>query len=401
MPQSKEIEPEGHYKVIYPLQLSYISYPAEWSFEMLKSAALLTLNIQKLALQKGMTLKDASAYNIQFYEGKPILIDTLSFEKYEAGQAWQAYKQFCEHFLAPLALATYQLQDLQKLLIYFTDGIPLHLAARILPFKAYFNTGLLIHLFFHAKIQKQYNNSKVKTNSSKFTIQYLIELTENLIDSVHSLSQHKKNTWVKYYDIDTAESYLKEKKEALLVLIHQIKTGKIAADIGANTGLFSRIIAQHFSHTFAIEQDYESVNEIYLQVKKENITNISPIWADILSPTPAFGWANTERTALFERYQPDTIFLLAVIHHLTISKNIPFEKIAAWVAGTHAKNVIVEFIPKTDPQVQRLLQNRTDIFDKYTANALETAFLNQKFRCLDNLLLPVSNRRLYLFVKKS
>ena len=93
--------------IIKPERIPFISYPYEWSFSQLKDAARLTLQIQKFALEKGLSLKDCSAYNIQFFRGRPILIDTLSFERYREGEPWAAYRQFCQHFLAPLALISY------------------------------------------------------------------------------------------------------------------------------------------------------------------------------------------------------------------------------------------------------------------------------------------------------
>ncbi len=124
------------YKTIAPQQISFISYPYEWCFGQLKDAALLTLEIQKTAMEHGMTLKDASAYNIQFDQGKPILIDTLSFEKYQEGSPWQAYRQFCQHFLAPLALMHYSNMHAGRLSAIWLDGIPLEIASSFFRFRS-------------------------------------------------------------------------------------------------------------------------------------------------------------------------------------------------------------------------------------------------------------------------
>ncbi len=131
---------------IRPSQIPFISYPYEWSFSQLKDAALLTLNIQNIALEYNMSLKDASAYNVQFNDGKPIFIDTLSFEKYKANQPWVAYQQFCEHFLAPLVLMSRVDMRLNKLLCTNIDGIPIEIASKLLPITTYFKFGLLAHV---------------------------------------------------------------------------------------------------------------------------------------------------------------------------------------------------------------------------------------------------------------
>ncbi|MCJ7513764.1 MAG: hypothetical protein MUO23_12440, partial [Anaerolineales bacterium] len=139
-------EPGLAYRVIEPEPVPFISYPYEWSFGQLQTAALTTLSIQKRALSKGMSLKDSSAYNIQFHHGRPVLIDTLSFETYREGEPWDAYRQFCQHFLAPLALMAHTDIRLGQLLRVYIDGIPLDLASRLLPRKTRFSFSLLTHL---------------------------------------------------------------------------------------------------------------------------------------------------------------------------------------------------------------------------------------------------------------
>ncbi len=126
-----EAESGERFKIIQPERVPFISYPYEWSFGQLKDAALATLSIQKRALKLGMSLKDASAYNIQFVRGKATLIDTLSFELYKEGQPWVAYRQFCQHFLAPLALMALKDVRLSQLLRVYIDGVPLDLASEL------------------------------------------------------------------------------------------------------------------------------------------------------------------------------------------------------------------------------------------------------------------------------
>jgi len=139
----------------------FISYPYEWSFSQLKAAALATLEIQKRALAFGMSLKDSSAYNIQFVHGKPILIDTLSFEMYQEGLPWVAYRQFCQHFLAPLALMSYRDIRLNQLLRVYLDGIPLDLAASLIPFRTRFKLPLQLHIYLHARSQRHFSAKAV------------------------------------------------------------------------------------------------------------------------------------------------------------------------------------------------------------------------------------------------
>ena len=149
------------YKIIRPEVVPFISYPYEWCFDQLKDAALATLQIQKCALDFGMTLKDASAYNIQFFHGKPKLIDTLSFEIYKEGSPWIAYRQFCQHFLAPLALMSYRDVRLSQLMRIYIDGIPLDLASSLLPFRAFLRPSLWAHIRLHAGMQRRFAGKRL------------------------------------------------------------------------------------------------------------------------------------------------------------------------------------------------------------------------------------------------
>ena len=155
------------YKVIKPRLIPFICYPYEWCFSAYKNAALLTLKIQKTAFEYGMTLKDASAYNIQFIDCKPILIDTLSFERYNEGEPWVAYRQFCQHFLAPLSLMSYKDIRLSQLMRVFIDGLPLDLVSGLLPFRTKTKFYLLSHIHLHSKAQTRYANKELNTKKER------------------------------------------------------------------------------------------------------------------------------------------------------------------------------------------------------------------------------------------
>ena len=195
------------FKVIQPERLPYISYPYEWSFSQIKDAALLTLKLQIIALKHGMILKDASAYNVQFFEGRPIFIDTLSFEKYQSGP-WAAYKQFCQHFFGPLCLLSYTDQRLSKLSLVYVDGAPLDLVSRLLPKKTWFKYSIFAHIHIHARTQNYYANSaeserSSKLNSSVMTIgkARVSAIASQLEAAINNLKLYSSNTeWENYYD---------------------------------------------------------------------------------------------------------------------------------------------------------------------------------------------------------
>ena len=210
-------EPELAHKIIQPERVPFISYPYEWSFGQLKDAALATLSIQRRALKVGMSLKDASAYNIQFVRGKATLIDTLSFEIYKEGQPWVAYRQFCQHFLAPLALMALRDVRLNQLLRVYIDGVPLDLASELLPAKTRFNFGLLTHIHLHAGAQKRYSGAEVKSRAATMSKQAMTGLIDNLDATVRKLDWKPGGTeWGNYYDITNYSDAAFEHKKQLV-----------------------------------------------------------------------------------------------------------------------------------------------------------------------------------------
>ena len=390
----------GAYKVIAPVLVPFISYPYEWSFSQLKDAALLTLKIQKIAMENGMSLKDASAYNIQFVQGQPLLIDTLSFEKYSEGRPWIAYRQFCQHFLAPLVLMARRDVRLGQLSKLFLDGIPLDLASSLLPVATRFKFSLLSHIHLHARSQKHYQDKPVKTSERKLSRFSLMALIDSLHSTVGNLSWQPRGTeWAEYYDHTNYSDTAIECKRKLVDDFLQLLKPRHVWDIGANTGFFSRLASDRHIPTVSLDIDPAAVEKNYRQCRQEKNLFILPLTGDITNPSPAIGWANTERMSLLERGPVDTILALALVHHLAISNNLPFAKIAA-LFSSHCRTLIVEFIPKDDSQVQRLLATREDIFPDYHAKGFEAEF-TRFFSIERSEKIPQSGRILYLLKNKS
>ncbi|MEK7180789.1 MAG: SAM-dependent methyltransferase [Patescibacteria group bacterium] len=383
------------YKTIQPEKIDFISYPYEWSFSELKDAALLTLKIQKIALRFNMTLKDSSAYNIQFKNGNPILIDTLSFEKYEEGYPWVAYRQFCQHFLAPLALMCLKDIRLNQLLKIYIDGIPLDLASVLLPNKSWLKPVTFFHIHMHAKSQKHFSEKKVNFNKRKFGRFSFINLINSLKDGVSSLRwEAGKTEWANYYEnTNYSKSSINHKSELVSKFIISIKP-KSVWDLGANDGLFSRLSSSREIETIAFDIDPTSVEKNYLTIKKEKEKNLLPLVSDLTNPSPSLGWSSQERKSLIKRGPADLGLALALIHHLTISNNVPFEASASFFSKV-CKTLIIEFVPKDDSQVERLLKNRTDIFGSYTQENFEKEF-GRYFTVSDSYQILASKRVLYL-----
>ncbi|MGE0171399.1 MAG: SAM-dependent methyltransferase [Oligoflexales bacterium] len=379
---NQAVTSEAH-TVLKPKQLEVLSFPYEWSFSQLKDAALATLKTQETALKQNMILKDASAYNIQFSKGKPVFIDTLSFEAYKEGTPWIAYRQFCQHFLAPLALAAYVDIRLLNLLRIHIDGIPLDLASQLLPAKTKFKPGLLIHIHLHAKSQQKYADSSRDEKASQslaqraFPKNALVGLVENLKSVIEGLQWKPPATeWGDYYsDTNYSETSFQDKKRLVKEFFEAVPgKPRLVWDLGANTGVFSRCVAENKScQVVAADIDPVAVEKSYRQVLKAQEENVLPLCLDLTNPSPGIGWGNDERASFFERQQADVIIALALIHHLAISNNVPLEKVAGLFVKS-APNLIIEFVPKSDSQVRRLLATRADVFPEYTKEGFEKAF---------------------------
>lgn len=392
-------DPSRVYKVIKPEALKFISYPYEWSFSQLKHAALTTLSIQKTALEFGMSLKDSSAYNIQFHHGHPVLIDSLSFEIYNEGVPWIAYRQFCQHFLAPLSLMAYLDVRLSLLLRDFIDGIPLDLTSRLLPTRTRFVFPLLIHIHTHASAQKRVTTSTNQTNRQMSKTQFL-GLIDSLENGIKKLDWSPSGTaWGDYYQADhNYTSQALEHKEQIVAQYLDITKPAMVWDLGANTGRFSRVASERGIFTIAFDVDPGVVETNYQDCRAREEENILPLLLDLTNPSPSIGWHHKERNSLIERGPADAVLALALIHHLAIANNVPLDRLASFFAEI-CNWLIIEFIPKEDSQVQRLLASREDIFTKYDKASFESAF-EEEFTIHRAEKIQESHRYLYLMEGK-
>ncbi len=362
------------YRVIRPRPLGFISYPYEWTFSELRDAALLTLDVQAAALEAGFTLRDASAYNVQFDRGRPILIDSLSFEPVVPGEPWVAYRQFCEHFLAPLALMSYVDIRLGRLQREFIDGVPLDLTARLLPRRTRLRLGLAAHIHLHARAQRRYADRADAARAVSISPTRQHALLASLRETVGKLDWSPTGTeWVDYAENTSYDERATASKRELVAQQLAAAGGRTVWDLGANTGAYSRIAAEQGREVLAFDIDPAAAERNYRAVRGDGLTTILPLVMDVADPSPGLGWANAERAPLLSRPGPDVVLALALVHHLAIGRNVPLPAMAELLAGL-APHVILEFVPKDDPMVRRLLASRRDIFPDYHLDGLRAAF---------------------------
>ena len=392
----------GAHAVIRPERIEFISYPYEWTFGELRDAALLTLDAQLDAMGEGWQLKDASAYNVQFRDARPILIDSLSFEPHEDGAPWVAYRQFCEHFLAPLALIAKRDVRLASLLRADPDGVPLDLAIRLLPWRTRLDFGLLSHLHLHARAQQRYAGNEddgQAARGTRISRQRLEGLIRNLRGTVERLRWEPAGTeWSDYADHTSYGDTATADKSRLVGEFVREAPGPRVWDLGANTGRYSRIAADAGKQVIAFDIDPAAAERNYRQVRQEGRGDILPLILDIANPSPGIGWAGRERRSLLDRADPDIGLALALVHHLAISRNVPLPMVLGWFADL-APWAVVEFVPKEDPMVRRLLASRRDVFPDYTLEGFRAAAI-ERFEVVREAPIEDSLRVLFLLRRR-
>ena len=367
--------PDAH-AVLEPARVPFVSYPYEWSFGQLREAALLTLDVQERALDRGFVLRDASAYNVQLVDGRPLFIDTLSFERYQEGAPWGAYRQFCEHFLVPLALMSARDVRCGGLQREHLDGIPLDLGSALLPRGSWLRPSMLLHVHLHARAIRRYASASVAevTGGRRVGREAMRALVGSLRDAVRGLEWTAAGTAWAGYTSDHAYSEESVEAKRRLVREHVATVApRTVWDLGGNTGTFSRVAREVADLVVCFDADPAAVELNHRAVRALGETGLLPLRMDLMNPSPAQGWAHEERLSLEARGPADLVMALALVHHLAIANNVPLPTIADWLARV-GRALVIEFVPKSDSQVARLLRNRPDIFPRYTTEDFERAF---------------------------
>ena len=392
--------PDAH-AVIEPARIPFVSYPYEWSFGQLRDAALLTLDVQARALDRGFVLRDASAYNVQHVDGGPLFIDTLSFERYRDGVPWAAYRQFCEHFLVPLALMSARDVRCSRLQREWLDGIPLDLGSALLPRASWLRAGLLLHVHLHARAMRRYASASVAevTGGRRVGKDALLRLVASLRDTVQGLDWRPAGTtWAGYAsDHNYSDRAVESKRRVVREYVAAVAP-RTVWDLGGNTGAFSRVAREAAGFVLCFDADPAAVELNHREVRARKETGLLPLQMDLMNPSPANGWAHEERLSLEARGPADLVMALALVHHLAIANNVPLPALAEWLARL-GRSLLIEFVPKSDSQVARLLANRADIFPHYTPEGFERAF-DAAWRLEARQRVDDSERTLYLLRRR-
>ncbi len=348
--------PPGSAGALEHPRLPFISYPYEWTFSMLKDAALLQLDLLKDALSSGLTIKDATPYNIQFVEGRPMFIDIGSFEAYRDGEPWLGYRQFTRQFLFPLMLRAWVGVPFQPWLRGDLEGPTPAQMAHLLGRKKRFNTGAMFHVRLQARMEARMSGRAVRENlrTAGFTPELILANVKKLQTLVSSLEWEKTDDgWSDYGSCSHVGRDRATKSDFLQSAIERVGPSRVL-DLGANDGHFSTIAAGAGAHAIAVDSDEAVLDDLY---RRSPGLNLTVVLTDLVNPSPAQGWAGKERSAVIDRARPDLVIAYGVIHHLIYGASIPPREVVGWLR-TFACPVVVEFVSPDDEMVARLTGNK-------------------------------------------
>jgi hypothetical protein len=380
-------------------RIPFVSYPYEWSFSMLKDAAMLQLRLLSASLREGLTLKDATPYNIQWRGARPVFVDVGSFERARDGEPWVGYRQFCMLFLYPLMLESYRRAPFQPWLRGSIDGISPTDFRSICTRRDMFRRGALRHVFLHASLEARYATRGGEVRSELSDAGFDRRLVEANVTAMTKLVsrldvRRSSSEWTDYRSTCTYDDAETARKDEFVRRVVDTRRRALVWDLGCNDGRYSRIASSGAQRVVAFDSDRHVVDALYAALRADGDETILPLVVDLSNPSPALGWRNAERATLIERGAPDLVLALALVHHLSISGNVPLREVVHWLRGLDCE-VIVEFPHRDDPMVQRLLgAKRDDAHPDYSSETFQV-LLDSHFRIADRLELPSGTRTLY------
>ncbi len=391
--------PAGDWRaILWHETVPFVSYPYEWPFGMLKDAALLHLDLLLEALGEGMSLKDATPFNVQWVGARPLFIDVGSFERLEPGDVWAGYRQFCEMFLYPLLLQGLRDVPYHPWLRGRLDGIPAEVCARLVSGRDLLRPAVFLHVWLQARLQARFGGAgrdvRGAIRSAAFSKAAIEANVRRLVRTIRGLTWRRAaSTWSEYA---REHSYTKpdhERKKAFVREALGARPRRLVWDLGCNTGTFARLAAEEGAYVVAMDSDHLAVERLYQALKAEGRAGILPLVVDLVDASPGLGWRGREREPLAARGRPDLALCLALIHHVVIGANVPVAEFVDWLADLGG-DLVIEFVTREDPMVRRLLVNKDDHYADYEVGAFERA-LEAAFTVVRREVLGSGTRILY------
>lgn len=373
--------------------IPFVSYPYEWTFSMLQDAALLQLDLLLAALDRGLTLKDASPYNVQFVGSRPVFIDVGSFERLRPGELWVGYRQFCMLYLFPLLLQSTKGVSFQPWLRGSLDGITPADMRALMSFRDHFRRGLLTNVFLHARLDRRDSRDgaglATELKRPGLATQVVLANVRKMRRLVARLTwRPPSGVWLAYGEHNSYSEGDAQRKDAFVRSVVISRSWPLVWDLGCNNGRHARIAAEGAQHVVAVDADPGPVELLYRELRAEGDRSILPLTMNLADPSPGLGWRGVERKTLLDRGRPDLVIALALVHHLVISANVPVREVVDWFASLGSA-LIVELPTPEDPMVRKLLAAKrpglhTDYDQAYFETCLRGAFDVQRTECLDS-----------------
>ncbi|MGB5447629.1 MAG: class I SAM-dependent methyltransferase [Woeseiaceae bacterium] len=389
--------------VIEHPRLPYISYPYEWSFEALKTAALAHLELHQKALRKNVTLSDATAFNVQFRGAKPVFIDSLSLRMYDEGEFWAGHRQFCEQFINPLLLRSVLGVPHNAWYRGAIEGISAQELGNILPWRSRFSWNILTHVFLQARLQRASGSAQKaaqQAGTRKLAKIGFEQILHGLQRWISKLEPRKSGAtvWQNYSSDNSYVDIETERKRDFVQKFIENAAPELVFDIGCNTGDYSILALEHGARrAVGFDFDHGALDHAFRRARELDV-DFLPLHLDAANPSPSQGWMQKERQGLLQRARGDAVLALAVVHHLAISKNLPLPEVLGWIIDIAPQGVI-EFVPKQDPMVQRLLSLREDIFASYDEESFREA-IGAGARIVNSSIVSSSGRTLYWYDRR-
>ncbi|OGQ38072.1 MAG: hypothetical protein A2W61_01530, partial [Deltaproteobacteria bacterium RIFCSPLOWO2_01_44_7] len=337
-----------------------VTYPYEWSFDMLRDAALLTLNLLESCLEMGLILKDATPFNILLHKNKMVFIDTLSIDYYTEGRPWEGYSQFCREFLFPLMLTAYKGVEFQSWLRGELKGLKASDLSHLFSWFDNFRKGVFTHVHLQAWLERSFARKDVAIrnsfNQQNYSKGQLLRIVKNLRRIIKTMRYKPSNSeWIRYDRENPYDASEEEKKRNFVQKAFAESTLHTIVDLGSNIGQYSAETNSSIKTIIAIDKDPACINHFYHRCKEWNTKAFYPVVVDLLSPTPAMGWGLQERQSLFERLKGDGFLALALVHHICIGGNVPLLEFVK-LLKSFGNYGVVEWVGKEDKMVQRMLR---------------------------------------------
>ena len=375
-----------------------VSYPYEWCFSMLQDAALLQLDLLVAALDEGMTLKDATPFNIQWLGTRPVFIDIGSFKVADPGEPWAGYRQFCEMFLYPLFLQAYKDVPFHPWLRGSLEGVEAGHLNSLMSARDRLRPGVFTHVYLLSRLQSGYEATQRNVRKDLRSAGFSVELIKHNVKRIRRIVKRltwsrARSTWSNYVHCNTYEQVDRERKKQFILRAAGSKHRSCVWDLGCNTGEYSRAVCECADLVVAVDADHLAIEHLYRELKDEQSLKILPLVGNLTDPSPGLGWRHRERQTLEKRSRPDLILALALVHHLSIGRNVPLLDLVEWFASFEA-DLVIEFVAPEDAMVEQLLRNRDELDFGYTQGRFEACVANH-FVIAETEVLQSGTRTIY------